>query len=131
MASSGSLTREFAHLSHKIINLKPPRVLNKVAADVWEKDVWEIQAKSGSSGSCPLFLHFQGKTPVQKMSGRIPGSPRHPASRHPRSSDLRKCRTHTQRHTARVDSPQASSSQSRDYLLVCWKAHLREPFQQT
>ena len=23
----------------------------KVAADVWEKDVWEIQAKSGSSGS--------------------------------------------------------------------------------
>ena len=59
----------------------------KVAADVWEKDVWEIQAKSGSPGSCPLFLHFLGETPVQKMSGRSPGSPRHPSSRHPRSSD--------------------------------------------
>ena len=59
-----------------------------MAADVWEKDVWEIQAKSGSSGSCPLFLHFLGKTPVQKMSGRTPGSPRHPSSRHPRSSDI-------------------------------------------
>ena len=30
---------------------------------------------------------FPRKTPVQKMSGRIPGSPRHPSSRQPRSSD--------------------------------------------
>ena len=40
-------------------------------------DVWEFQAKSGSSGSCRLFLHFLGKIAVRKMSGRTPGSPRH------------------------------------------------------
>ena len=56
-------------------------------ADVWEKDVWEFQAKSGSSGSCRLFLHFLGKIAVQEMSGKTPGSPRHPSSRHPRPSD--------------------------------------------
>ena len=57
-------------------------------ADVWETDVWEFQAKSGSSGSCRLFLHFLGKIAVRKMSGRTPGSPRHPSSRHPRPSDF-------------------------------------------
>ena len=31
-----------------------------MVADVWEKDVWDFQAKSGSSGSCTLFLHFLG-----------------------------------------------------------------------
>ena len=44
-----------------------------MAADVWKDDVWEIQAKSGSSGSCPLFLHFLGKKKlrkIRKMSGR-------------------------------------------------------------
>ena len=56
-------------------------------ADVWEKDVWDFQAKSGSSGSCCLFLHFLGKITVRQMSGRTPGSPRHPSSRHPRPSD--------------------------------------------
>ena len=40
----------------------------RVAADVWEKDVWEFQAKSGSSGSCRLLLHFLGKIAVQEMS---------------------------------------------------------------
>ena len=45
------------------------------------------RAKSGSSGSCRLFLHFLGKIAVQEMSGRTPGSPRHPCSRHPCSSD--------------------------------------------
>ena len=59
------------------------------AADVWEKDVWEFQVKSGSSGSCCLFLYFLGKIAVQEMSGRTPGSPRHPSCRHPRPSDLR------------------------------------------
>ena len=58
---------------------------NWVVADVWEKDVWEFQAKSGSSGSCRLFLHFRGKTGVQEMSGKTPGGPRHPSSRHPSS----------------------------------------------
>ena len=54
--------------------------------DVWEKDVWEIQAKSGSSGSGRLFLGFLGKVAVRKMSGKTPGSPRHPSSRHVRPS---------------------------------------------
>ena len=58
-----------------------------MAADVWEKDVWEFQAKSGSSGSCCLFLYVLGKIAVQEMSGRTPGSRRHPSSRHPRPSD--------------------------------------------
>ena len=40
--------------------------------------------KSGSSGSCRLLLHFLGKIAVQEMSGKTPGSPRHPSSRHPR-----------------------------------------------
>ena len=53
-----------------------------------EKDVWEFQARSGSSGSCSLFLSFLGKIAVQEMSGKTPGSPRHPSSRHPRPSDL-------------------------------------------
>ena len=35
-------------------------------ADVWKKDVWEFQAKSGSLGSCRLFLHFLGKIAVRK-----------------------------------------------------------------
>ena len=65
----------------------------RVAVDVWEKDVWEFQAKSGSSGSCRLFLHFLGKIAVQEMSRGTPGSPRDPSSRHPRNfrffSDLR------------------------------------------
>ena len=60
----------------------------RVAADVWEKDVWDFQAKSGSSGCGRLFLHLLGKIAVQKMSGNTPGSPRHPSSRHPRSSAL-------------------------------------------
>ena len=68
--------------------LSPFCILFRVVADVWEKDVWEFQAKSGSSGSCRLFLHFLRKIAVQKMSGKTPGSPRHPSSRHPRPSDF-------------------------------------------
>ena len=56
--------------------------------DVWKKDVWEFQARSGSSGSCRLFLHFLGKIAVRKMSGRAPGSPRHPSCRYRLPSDL-------------------------------------------
>ena len=62
-------------------------LLCRVVADVWKKDVWEFRAKSGSSGSCRLFLHFLRKIAVQEMSGKTPGSPRHPSSRHPRPSD--------------------------------------------
>ena len=58
-----------------------------LVADVWKEAVWEFRAKSGSSGSCRLFLHFLRKIAVQGMSGKTPGSPRHPSSRHPRPSD--------------------------------------------
>ena len=68
---------------------RTPPYYRKVA-DVWKKDVWEFQAKSGSSGSCRLFLHFLRKIAVRKMSGRTPGSPRHPSCRHPRPSDTKK-----------------------------------------
>ena len=64
-------------------------IKDRVVADVWEKDVWDFQAKSGSSRSCRLFLgffYFQ-KIAVQEMSGKAPGSPRHPSSRHPRLSE--------------------------------------------
>ena len=40
--------------------------VNRVVADVCGKDVWDFQAKSWSSGSCLLFLHFLGKIAVQK-----------------------------------------------------------------
>ena len=63
------------------------RYSNRVVADVWEKDVWDLQAKSGSPGACPLILHFIGKIALQKMSGKMPGSPRHPSCRHARPSD--------------------------------------------
>ena len=42
----------------------------RMVADVWKRDVWEFQAKSGSSGSCRLFLHFPGKIAVQETSGK-------------------------------------------------------------
>ena len=61
----------------------------QVVADVWEKDVWDFQAKSGSSGSCRLFLQFLGRSAVQEMSGKTPGSPRHPSSRHLQPSEIR------------------------------------------
>ena len=56
---------------------------SQVVADVWEKDAWNFQAKSGSSGSCPLFLHFLRKIAAQKMSGKTPGSRRHPSTGRP------------------------------------------------
>ena len=34
-------------------------------------------------------FHFLGKIAVPKMSGKAPGSPRHPSSRRPRPSDER------------------------------------------
>ena len=63
----------------------------QMVADVWEQDVWEFRAKSGSSGSCRLFLRFLGKIAVQEMSGKTPGSPRHPSSRHPLPSEISCC----------------------------------------
>ena len=89
MGRSPSSMGRFPECLNALLSLSKIPWKNKVAADVWKKNVWEIQAKSGSSGSCPLFLHFLGKTPVQKMSGRTPGSPRHPSSRHPRSSEFK------------------------------------------
>ena len=37
-----------------------------VVADVWEKDVWEYQAKSGSSGSCHFSFISWGKSQFNK-----------------------------------------------------------------
>ena len=34
------------------------------------KDVWDFQAKSASSGSCPRFLHFIGKIALQRRLGK-------------------------------------------------------------
>ena len=48
-------------------------------------------SRSSLGGSCRPFLHFLGKIAVQTMSGKAPESPRHPSSRHPRSSKTRKC----------------------------------------
>ena len=39
----------------------------RVVADIWEKDVWDFQAKSGSSGSCRLFLHFLEKSQLKSV----------------------------------------------------------------
>ena len=41
----------------------------RVVADVWEKDVWEFEAKSASSGFCRLFLHFLGKIVSENRKG--------------------------------------------------------------
>ena len=62
------------------------KVIVRAVADVWEKDVWDFQAKE--LRFLPTFLQFLGKIAVQKMSGKTPGSPRHPSSRHPRPSEL-------------------------------------------
>ena len=43
--------------------------MSEEVADVWEKDVWDFQAKFGSSGSCPLLLRFLGKIAVKKCLG--------------------------------------------------------------
>ena len=40
---------------------------SRVVVDVWEKDVWDFQGKSGSSGSFPLVLHFLGNIAVQEI----------------------------------------------------------------
>ena len=49
--------------------------LSRAIADVWEKDVWDFQAKSGSSGFLPSFPSFPREVAVQKVSGKTPGSP--------------------------------------------------------
>ena len=44
--------------------------MGRLDGDVWGKDVWDFQARSGSSGSCPLLLHhLLGKVAVLKKSG--------------------------------------------------------------
>ena len=51
---------------------------NQVVADVWKNDVWDFQAKSGSSGSCRLFLHFLGSAVTQRGRERKGGPRNHP-----------------------------------------------------
>ena len=43
-----------------------------MVADVWEKDVWDFWAKSGSSGSCHLFVHFIRKIAVLRKRLEVP-----------------------------------------------------------
>ena len=96
------VSRFFTHDSHEfktdVWNLAV-KTISRVVADVWKKDVWEFQAWSGSSGPCRLFLHFLGKIAVQEMSGRTPGSPRHPSSKHPQPSELGPGKTNKQENT--------------------------------
>ena len=63
---------------------------NQKYADIWEKDVCNFQAKSGSSGSCPLFLNFIGKITIPEMSGKELECPRCPSPRHPRRAKVQR-----------------------------------------
>ena len=46
-------------------------IVFRVVADVWKKGAWDFQSvKSGSSGSCRLFLHFLEKITTQKCLGK-------------------------------------------------------------
>ena len=40
-----------------------------MSGSLWEKDVWDFQARSGTISACPLILHFPGKIAVQRKSG--------------------------------------------------------------
>ena len=44
-------------------------VISRVVADVWEKNVWDFQAKIGSSGSCHLLFISQGKSQFETYLG--------------------------------------------------------------
>ena len=48
---------------------RPEHVTSRLVTHVWEKDVWDFQAKSGTSGSCPLFFYFLQKIAVHKSLG--------------------------------------------------------------
>ena len=37
----------------------------QLIADLWEKGVWNFEAKSGTSASCPLFLRFVRQSTVR------------------------------------------------------------------
>ena len=91
----GSSKKERTRSSTYLNFLLQENQKGRVVVDVWEEDVWEFQAKSGSSGSCRLFLDFLGKITVREMSGKTPGSPRYPSSRHPRPSEKRATTTTT------------------------------------
>ena len=55
-----------------------------MVADVWEKDVWEKDVWEFMF--LPSLPSFPRKISVREMSGKTPGSPRHPTSRHPQPS---------------------------------------------
>ena len=59
-----------------------PQASCRVVADVWKKDVWD-SGQIWELRFLPSFLDFPKKIAVQKMSGKMPGSPRHPSTRHP------------------------------------------------
>ena len=73
-------------MKQRTLSQRPMLISCRVVVDVWEKDVWDFQAKSGSSGSCPLRLSFpqenRSSKNVWEKAWKL-GSPRHPLTRHP------------------------------------------------
>ena len=62
--------------------------LIRLVADVWQKAIWHLAVKSGTSGSCPLCHYSLGIIVVQG-----PGSPRHP-----HTGRRRRCPRERKRH---------------------------------
>ena len=55
---------------HRTIFRELLTTLNRMVADVWKKDVWDFQAKSGSSSSCSLLPSFpREKSQFKKYLG--------------------------------------------------------------
>ena len=77
--------------------------------------VWEFRF-------CCFFLHFLGKIAIQEMSGKTPGSPRHPSSRHPRPSE-RHFGNFVVRHTVHVVSSLCLSVVSALVNPMCTPRH--------
>ena len=63
-------TFEVRSTVHNSINANIYRIRPRAVADAWEKAVWDFQARSGSAGYCPLFLHFLGNSKFKKCLGK-------------------------------------------------------------
>ena len=54
------------------------------AADVWKKNVWDLQAFSQTLSELQIFLGNEGQDGKNLTSQTWPGTPRRPSPRHPR-----------------------------------------------
>ena len=63
--------------------------MDQKAADVWKKDVWDIQALSQTFPDLRFFLGNEGKDGQNLSSQTWSGSRRRPPCRHPRPSKWR------------------------------------------